>query len=132
MIVSNIPNELFPEKIRSELEGINIYLVSENEVKKIPPVSKAMIAFVVKCDKAIFLIDEHVADMSDDALSMIVLHEVCHIKHPDASEDECDEYGINIMGEAAFHDAMAYTKSLQKKLMEKPHDESEDKYYEAS
>lgn len=117
MRVSNIPNDIFPEKIRSELEGIKVYLVSENEVKKIPPVSKAIIAFVIKRDKAIFLIDEHVADMSNDVLNMIILHEVCHIKNPDASEKECDEYGVNIMGEKAFYDAMKYTKSLQKKML---------------
>ena len=52
-------------------------------------------------------------------------HEVYHLKHPSASEEECDAYAKNIIGIPAYYEAVRHTKLLMAKLA-RQHTESED------
>ena len=125
MGVHEINKAAFPPDIQTELEGITVYNATLSSLKRNPVTAKALIAFANHRLQAIVLVDEHLEGMTDDALKVVLLHEVYHLKHPSASEEECDAYAKNIIGIPAYYEAVRHTKLLMAKLA-RQHTESED------
>ena len=111
--------EFWPDDIRKEIGSIPVYLVPMKVLKE-AGFNHAMIAFVNHHIPAIYLVREHIEGMSDEALKVVLMHEMCHLKQPWATEKECDKYAIDIVGIDAYAEAVAFTKDLEKRLHRPP------------
>lgn len=125
--VRKLDHEVIPPVAREEASGYDIYVVSKLLLDRVSPDKRsALIAFCNRKKKMIFLIEEHIQYMDDDMLLVVLLHEICHMKNPLATEEECDKYARDRLGDEAYKKAVRFTRELiseikrQRRIREKP------------
>lgn len=98
----------FPD-LEELLKDVECFLVSQDEIKG-TKAERAVCAFCQKQKKTLYIIKEDFERLSENAVKVLILHELSHIHYPTLSEKECDEFGKTLGSVEGYEELVEYTR----------------------